>query len=184
MVLIIKKITPKRIDIILIPKMPFDNMIERHVERKGLARGRLNTCFVTSAREWTGKPRHIKTTKLLLESLKGQRIVEGENKFPIPHHLSRNIKCRDFDSLGYSESPVFEGSFGINFVRIRGRGKAAIAKMQTYEKISLSERMKIMNTFRNIRELIEERKKKGEKEGKVFVFLARHIHPAKKRKVF
>ena len=171
MVLIIKKITGKRCDIILIPKGPINDMLERHVDRIGLAVGRANTCIVQYHNQWTGIPSHTSVIRLLLETLENHRIFEGENRYPIPHHLFNSLRCRDFDDKNNILSEVFDGDFQINFIRIEGRGDKAVQEARRYEKIGLIESIKIKNTFKKVYGLCE----------KELIFLAHHIHPARRR---
>ena len=170
MVLIIKKITAKRGDLIFIPKAPLFDMLIRHVSRSGLA-PRLNTCIVSPKNSWTGKPGYKEVVALLIETLKLQRVIEGEKKYPMPHHLFANLKCRNFDSQGNPASPPFEGDFIINFIRIRGRHKLLVEKAGRFEKIGFLQKLSIRNLFRKMEGRCAEE----------FVFLAVHIHPAARR---
>lgn len=169
MVLIIKKIRGKRCDVILIPKRPLNDMLERHVDRIDLVRSRPNTCIVKE--DGISKLSHGQAIKLLLETLQRQRILEGERRYPIPHHLFEDLICRDFEWPGRPIGGTFEGDFKINFIRVKGEGKKAISEAQSYESLNMFEIIKIKNTFRGI----------GGRCEKVFVFLAHHIYPARRR---
>lgn len=173
-VLIIKKVVGKRHDVIFIPKRPLYDMLERHVARDGLAKGRPNTCIVTSKDDWTGKPNFNLVVDMILKSLKYQRVLEGENRYPILHKLFHKLKCREFNFYGKNGMPIskeFDGDFVIDFVRIKGKGKLAIKKLEAYESIGLFEKLKIKNIFKKIETL----------GGNEMVFFARHIHPARRR---
>ncbi|MBR9683623.1 hypothetical protein GOV03_03725 [Candidatus Woesearchaeota archaeon] len=170
MVIIVKKITPKRCDVILIPAKPLNNMLVRHVARIGLAQGRGNTCIVTSKKDWKGKPSYKEVVKILLETVKKQKIVDGRGKYAIPQHLFHNLKCRTFDASGVAVSKTYNGKLVIDFKRIKGKGKLVTKEIQnkSYENMGPIERLKIKNTFKKI-------EGKCEKE---FVFVVEHIHPA------
>ena len=172
MVLIIKKITVNRCDIVLIPKKTLNNMLGRHVDRKDFSRDSSHTtCIVTHNKEWTGKPSHHKVIKLLKETLENERIrlMEGMDiRYPIPHHLFHNLKCRSFSSYNEPVSETFDGDFVITFIRINGRSKAAIKEARKYEEIGPIEALEIKHEFKKI-----EGKYKKE-----FIWLAHHIHPA------
>ena len=190
MVLIIIKKAPvgKRHDIILIPERPLLDMLEKHVARKGLAKGRSNTCIVTYKKNWTGIPKYKDIVELLTNTIKENRMLEGENLYPIIYQsgfqdLSNYLRCLVFsgdrrepigdklDSKGKVKRDTFPGYFVINLVRIRGKSKAAIKEIKRYEPIGMMARLKLKKAFKEVETL----------SGNEMVFFARHIHPVRSK---
>jgi hypothetical protein len=77
MVLIVKKQSHKRCDLILVPKRILNDFLDKHVARQHLNAHNPNTCMVNSDDKWIGKPSHSEVMKLLLDTLQKQRILEG-----------------------------------------------------------------------------------------------------------
>lgn len=184
--IIVKAPVGKRHDIILIPERPLLDMLERHVARKGLAKGRPNTCIVTYKKNWTGIPEYKVIVELLTNTIKENRMLEGENWYPIIYKsglqdLSNYLRCLVFsgdrrepmgdklNSKGNVKRDTFPGYFVISLIRIRGRSKAAIKEIRHYESIGIIERFKLKKAFKEIETL----------SGNEMVFFARHIHPAR-----
>ena len=174
MVLIIKKILRKRGDLVFMPKAPLIDLLERHVARIDLPVNRITTCIVdNSDGKWTGKPSSLQVTKLLFETLYHRGILAGEKRYPIPHHIFEHIQCRNFNHRGYPVSEPFEGDFLVNLIRIKGKCKRVIKDIQPYESTGWIQRRKIKKAFEKLEARCD----------KLFVFIAVHIHPAKKRKI-
>ena len=154
MVLIIKKVPlGKRHDVILIPKRPLFDMLEKHVARKGLAKGKPNTCIVTSKDGWTGKPNLNLVVAMIMETLKHQRVLEGENRYPLPStpFFTYNLKCREFDWKRMPIAREFRGDFVFNVQIISDKNKEiVINELQSYEKFGMVERLKIRHIFKEI----------------------------------
>ena len=167
-------VNPKiRCDILLIPQRPLNDMLERHVDRFHLSRNRENTCIVTGAPQWIGVPTHNRVIKFLIESLKKERVREGERRYRMDHKNFPNLKCKSFVYPNTGVSNVYEGDFVINFIRIRGGRRLAIREIERneYELLDPDERIKIRNTINKIAN-----------EYKIsLIFLAHHMHPAEKR---
>ncbi|MBU0666828.1 MAG: hypothetical protein ABIC91_03740 [Nanoarchaeota archaeon] len=167
MVLIKIKISRKKRCFILIPERVLDNMLDRHVDRVGLAE-RYNTCLVCKKHgAWYKRPTHRQVVELLLESLEHFNICAGERHYSIPHHLFLHIKCRNFLPDGYPATDAEDGYFKINFKKINGGGPLALKEVRKYGEIHNREANKITNTLKKDYLLYDDS-----------VWLVHHITPA------
>ncbi|MCH8003956.1 MAG: hypothetical protein IH934_04980 [Nanoarchaeota archaeon] len=174
MVFIIEKQTPNRCDLILIPNKQLKGFLFKHVKRKNLDPNNLNTCLVNEHDNWTGEPSFKDAIKLLKETLYSQRIIKGENRYPIPHHLFFNkIKCKSFDGKNNPVTKEYDGDFFIDFYKIKKGGGAKLAKKEfsVYEAIGPFSNMKIKRIL-----------KKFDTSCKIsFIFITHHFYVVRRR---
>ena len=171
MVLIIVSKKADRCDIVFVPKIPLDALLEKHVDREGLAGREPKACIVDARHNWTGKPSHHHVIKLLTETLEKQaKLVGKDRRYPIPHHiLQHNLLCRDFDEHGDPVGGTFEGVFKISIDKISW--KKVAEGLRAYESIGKSELKDINDTFANL---------KGQCKEKL-AYIVTHITPGSPR---
>jgi hypothetical protein len=165
-VLIVKKIQRKRCDFVFIPVRILNDMLDRHVHRKGLIPSQETTCLVDATGEKI--PSDNGVIKLLIDTLKLRPLEEGEGKYPF---ASASIRCREYQHPNWAISAPYKGSFAIRLERIKGRSRA-VQKALELERLNKAEIESIQGAFRHVP---VDKCQKGE-----FVFIMKHVHPSRR----
>ncbi len=163
MLLVIKKVRGKQATLVLIPRIPLYDLLERHVERKDLVGE--TTCLVTKKNNDTGIPSNNRAVKLLIETLYAMKLGQGERRYPIPKHLFGEILCRSFNRFGFPLGDAFEGDFVINLNKVERQN--LWQELSRYGKLNMFDKMKLKNTFKKLENY------------DVIVYIMHHMHPAR-----
>jgi hypothetical protein len=150
-----------------VPKLPLFDFLDTHVGRKDCQKV-MKTCFVDKRNNWTGKPPYQYVIILLMDTIKNNQLLLGENRYAIPHHLfQESIKCRQFSDCEPFSGPK-NGDFAIYIVKVDPASRGGIIdSLQPYENMNAFEQYKVRKTIL----------KYSKKQKNLRLLIARHIHP-------